>query len=1099
MAENITKIASSYDMVDIMRDIAKNYFDADLSEQRIGMFGYTTEAMANMFGATILDASNRQQEYSVYTAKKRSTLLYEGAKYDVNVDNANPNRMSAYVGILTSSIINPASKGGFGTPDYTNDRNNPNYTLVIEKGTIYNIANYNFMVEHDILISATYTSSNKYTYSVRYLFEGDIDKTSDQSNYPNGYIVPRAVTAYDYTDKYIQSYIKNYSDSLNILLFKVNLVQVTKKSSEYHIVKNDMVSLTGLEFDYDNQLSHFNIYYRKNNNSDWVNVLTVPYYLSDETYDEDIIYYEVLHDERKIKISMTDFVPAYNSDIRVEIYSTSGSEVNGLEYNGNGSDITISMNSIDERHSYVGLQLNCMPISSAIGGSDVPTLEELRKKVIIARSTSNSISTETDLVNYMNSIDTTNDYVFIKKRNDILERRYSCYTIPRMIQKDIIPSSTLNLCIPNFISEYESNDELLSNIDSENNIPGIVFSSNNKNKTVTIKAGTPFVLKNEIENYAKSHKGDNNKIPILDNSKYAIPINILNNYYYSDYKDTDEIHNCDIFDHDNSLIALDMSEKYTYNKSDGEQVDEYKFKVGPKGIYYTIDNTLLEDNIKVYTSPYTILYDITNRLPSFYNSSISESLPMNMIDENKEAVVNFSIDSLDISRNTISENQMDSNDGYLLSLTLIANGDISYAQFGEASYVNSGPMKNSIIVKGIIYKASSGNDQTIGYIDFEYDEKSSNVDSNMFKFKGYIKIDDSLSQSESSFMTKITNIHGSKSQYGNIAELIDNTGNVKDEMAFIPINDLRISIGCYYLNRTYNNINYDEITSIETNDVIMPVLTDDHVLSQEAISDTKYRYYKYTNTCKYNNIECIENYVLTNVYDNSANLIDLYTDMSKHLKSVSSELSNIENDIELKAIHFSEVPVIKYSSLLNTEINTRVVNIINNTHETLSNLTYLITNNFGIDYKFFRTYGPCQYFKLQSMTNNEYKNLGNLDIKIRFSALIKTSINISENDILSRLKTYIKSRIEEFNNNAENSDYTMYLSNIITDIENEFNNYIRSIELVSINNESSDYRILKYNKPDISDHSENASNDAVKYIPEYINVPIENITIDVRR
>ena len=44
MADKITKIASSYDMVSIMRDIGANYFGSDLSEQRIGMFGYLTES-----------------------------------------------------------------------------------------------------------------------------------------------------------------------------------------------------------------------------------------------------------------------------------------------------------------------------------------------------------------------------------------------------------------------------------------------------------------------------------------------------------------------------------------------------------------------------------------------------------------------------------------------------------------------------------------------------------------------------------------------------------------------------------------------------------------------------------------------------------------------------------------------------------------------------------------------------------------------------------------------------------------------------------------------------------------------------------------------
>ena len=134
MADSLTNISSSYNMVEILRDIGSNYFGPELSEQRIGMFGYTTEALANIFGATILDASHRQQEYNVYTAKKRSTLLYEGVKLNEYIDNAKPGKMTAYIGILTKDIApNLPSLPHYSTinNDTSIDNNTPNYDLVI--------------------------------------------------------------------------------------------------------------------------------------------------------------------------------------------------------------------------------------------------------------------------------------------------------------------------------------------------------------------------------------------------------------------------------------------------------------------------------------------------------------------------------------------------------------------------------------------------------------------------------------------------------------------------------------------------------------------------------------------------------------------------------------------------------------------------------------------------------------------------------------------------------------------------------------------------------------------------------------------------------
>ena len=62
MSDTITKISSEYDMVEIMQNIGARYFGSDLSQQRVGMFGFITESMAHMWGASIIDSSIRAKE-----------------------------------------------------------------------------------------------------------------------------------------------------------------------------------------------------------------------------------------------------------------------------------------------------------------------------------------------------------------------------------------------------------------------------------------------------------------------------------------------------------------------------------------------------------------------------------------------------------------------------------------------------------------------------------------------------------------------------------------------------------------------------------------------------------------------------------------------------------------------------------------------------------------------------------------------------------------------------------------------------------------------------------------------------------------------------
>ena len=98
------------------------------------------------------------------------------------------------------------------------------------------------------------------------------------------------------------------------------------------------------------------------------------------------------------------------------------------------------------------------------------------------------------------------------------------------------------------------------------------------------------------------------------------------------------------------------------------------------------------------------------------------------------------------------------------------------------------------------------------------------------------------------------------------------------------------------------------------------------------------------------------------------------------------------------------------------------------------------------------------------------------------------------------LKNHIKSYIEELN---DKTDYTIYISNIITELETKFIDSIKSIELISINGQPDVYRILRYDLPeefrDISYKVDSSKTNIREYVPEYINVPLENITINITR
>ena len=236
---------------------------------------------------------------------------------------------------------------------------------------------------------------------------------------------------------------------------------------------------------------------------------------------------------------------------------------------------------------------------------------------------------------------------------------------------------------------------------------------------------------------------------------------------------------------------------------------------------------------------------------------------------------------------------------------------------------------------------------------------------------------------------------------------------------------------------------------------------------------------------------------MTNLYTNSSDLIDIYIDMS-YIVRVSTNLSTSGNK---NYIYFKDVPLLQYSKSIDSKIVERIIDIITDTKVHLDDLNTRLHDSFSIDYKFFRTYGPCQYFKMKKTDQKAIpKDLDSLDISLELNAIIKPGITATDSEIVSQMKNFLKPYVEKLN--GEDDDYTIYMSNIITELEKNFSDILKSVDLVKLNNEDDSYRVLYYDKPDIGNYYDQLNNgrDMIKnYVPEYLNLPLENITINIIR
>lgn len=1027
MSDNIS---NEYNMTKILQDLGSNFFPTDLSQQRIGMFGFLTESMARLFGAVILDSNMRANEYHTITAKKMDTLLHDASILGVEVENTNPAEMVAYLLINTSDIHRA---------DLANIEDNPSdgnktYYLVIERDTTINIAGYTFMLEWDILVTANYSDTAKeYIYSARYLTEGDEDPHNNDNC--SGRVYIKEDTLSELTDKYIQGNVIK-SNGASLFMMRVNLRQMEKKYEYYVVSEIDPISLTGLEFPYDDYLSHFNVYFRENQSSAWEYVRPISIY-DTSTYTEKTIQYQVDKDAKVIILNATEFDVKYNSEFRIDIFTTNGSNGN-ITYNGDGSDIVCNLTSYDGNHVYAGIDLTCIPITAAQYGKDPATIEDVRGKVIRAKGSRNALSTEYDLYNYMKERDMINDYFFLKKRSDILEHIYGTFTILRTTNGDIIPSTTLNLIVK------KENDP-------QN---GLHY----EDRLLTIKSGTPF--RNVIN--LLGEKDEEGNVIISDDDQTLL--DIVHENFQSDG-------------------SLDKFLSTVYNRVDESGNILSNSEVAKK-----------ESMMKLYGLPYTVVYDTLNQLTSLYLTSISRSVDMSAtgVNDELEYEANFVIDHINISRNSYL-----GEDSYKIQVSVMANADYSNCVLGE--YVNSGVTENALMLKGFVYNrdtsdmtSDAGKEYPYAFFDFDFISFNSGI----FTFETNIKIDDALTMTYDNmkinspdFMYIINSLR--MADEDNITSGTLHLKNIIPNSACsIDVFNIKIGLAIYYLAAPVN-----ERTGVPS----IQLSTDfdgEYILNDFGYPDpilNSYGYPEFENSV--DNDSDVIPYIMTNLYTNSSDLIDFYIDMS-YVVRATTDFVDIGSD---QYIYFRDVPLLQYSKAIDNDISSRVTNIISDTKEYLDEINMRLDDSFSLDYKFFRTYGPCQYFKLEKTDSTDQEVLENLDITLELNARLKSGITATDSDIISKLRSFLKTYVEKLND--QDDDYTIYMSNITTELENNFSDVLKSIDLVDLNGKGDRYRVVYYDKPNLDTyHAQLNGRQLIKnYVPEYINLPLENITINIIR
>ena len=414
---------------DWLEKIAPLYLNlAEVNQYRAGIFGYINEVMSSVTEDSSNAINIARREFYPVDAINVQSLYKMAALHKLDLPMTTPSIAPIILFIKEEDILN------YGTYDGSTNE------FILDDSLVCNVDKISFMLDYPLKIISK-KSGGKWTHTSHY----DTVKANSLN-----------------TSK--EKYVKNkliFQNGENVLLLSVKMHQVERSSSSQLITNNALVDIVTLDFPFEGDLANFEVFYKDNNTS---SEEQIPRLLKNTaTSLKKYCYYTKLDDDilRVVFPKNTYFTPSFNSEVRVDIYTSLGDGGNFKTYS---KLIDCSIDS--EKYPYNNsIYVTGIVNGSAVGGKDKYSVNDFRQEIINSYSTNNTFTTENDLQIYFDTINLGSKYkiAFSKVRDDARMRLYGAFLLIKDSSDNIIPTNTLDLYLKysDFDVKYAGSNRLL--------------------------------------------------------------------------------------------------------------------------------------------------------------------------------------------------------------------------------------------------------------------------------------------------------------------------------------------------------------------------------------------------------------------------------------------------------------------------------------------------------------------------------------------------------------------------------------------------------------------------------------------------------------
>jgi hypothetical protein len=233
----------------------------------------------------------------------------------------------------------------------------------------------------------------------------------------------------------------------------------------------------------------------------------------------------------------------------------------------------------------------------------------------------------------------------------------------------------------------------------------------------------------------------------------------------------------------------------------------------------------------------------------------------------------------------------------------------------------------------------------------------------------------------------------------------------------------------------------------------------------------------------YSHLPGFKNTTMTNKYTTEESRVELITP----LNMLRSTMIWDKDEDGKTFITIKDVPVMKYQEIIDEKFKSefdRFMNILSSQYDYMNEILYKKTNNYSVDMKFYNTYGRSNNF-----VYGEEQNILNR-VNCTLHLKVYCTVRSEGAQLVENMKMFIKEYFESINSvNNEG----IFISNLIQQLENTFSN-IKYLKFESLNGYDNDVQSIENTAIDVTmlDKEEK-----LKFIPEYLNIELEDIIIDL--